>query len=80
MVQNAGRGPEDADARAARRANEPGSRGRGQLTPEEVERINAARAAAGKPPMGEDEEPTEEDIEVVEGGEPTTPTEGAAPV
>lgn len=53
---------------------EDGERGpRGPITPEELEKINARRVAAGRPPMGADEEPDEEDLEVLDETEPPTP-------
>lgn len=75
--QGMGRGPESDAERAARREGEPGTRGRGAMAEDEVAAINARRAVAGKQPLGEDEEPDEEDLEV-EGGE-AAPAEGAAP-
>ena len=58
-----GRGPEGRVGGAGRGA------GRGAPTPEELEKINAKRAERGLPALGQDEEPTPEDLEALEDGE-----------
>lgn len=46
-----------------------------RLTEEELAKVNAARAAAGRDPLGEDEQPDEQDRAVLE-GETETPAAG----